>query len=269
MSTSMQAYLASKYMSGPKADAILSRTAPEKKKKKRKNAETSSVVGMIVDEDGGWDAKQGVQDDGDDDIADAVVASDRSFKKRRTTEKSRDAEGSGWSTVREGAKTEPSPPPPDEQPQVVDTSAPFSGGLVKASEVKKRMQKQTEAERKRKEAETAEEREEARLAQETIYRDASGRKIDTKAERAEAARRKRELEEKEAQKMEWGKGLVQREDKAARAAQLERERNRDLAVYADDKELNDELKAQDRWNDPAARFLTVRPIYSLPCNPSK
>lgn len=257
MTSSLQTYLASKYMSGPKADAILSRAAPEKKKKKRKTAETSTASNMIVDEDGGWDGRQAQEDEGDD-LSEAIVASDRSFKKRRTADKSNaEAGGSGWATIREGVKVEPSPPPPDEEPQVVETTATFTGGLLKASEMKKRIQKQNESDRKRKETETAEEREAARLAQETVYRDASGRKIDTKAERAEAARKKREAEEREAQKMEWGKGLIQREDQAARAAQLERERKRDLAVYADDKERNEELKAQDRWNDPAAQFLTV------------
>jgi pre-mRNA-splicing factor CWC26 len=33
--------------------------------------------------------------------------------------------------------------------------------------------------------------------------------------------------------------------------------NTGFARYADDKDLNEELKAQDRWNDPAAAFLTV------------
>ena len=68
--------------------------------------------------------------------------------------------------------------------------------------------------------------------------------------------------------MEWGKGLVQREDEAKRKAQLEKERNRDLAVYADDKELNEDLKARDRWNDPAAQFLTVSPnvcVFKINC----
>jgi pre-mRNA-splicing factor CWC26 len=259
----MQAYLAAKYMSGPKADAILSKAAPEKKKKKRRHAAESSAAAapsMIVDEDGGWDGRLNTNDNDDgDEFTEAVVASDRSFKKRRTVavkDGTADAEGSGWTTVREGERTGNTPPPPDEQPQVVEPGT-FTGGLLKASEMKKHIKNQKDVERKQRGTETAEEQEEARLAQETVYRDATGRKIDTKAEKAEAARRKREMEEREAQKMEWGKGLVQREDKAARAAQLERERNRGLAVYADDKELNDELKSKDRWNDPAAQFLTV------------
>ena len=257
----MQAYLAEKYMSGPKADAILARVGPEKKKKKRKTetaASTSSYSYGIVDEDGGWGGGGKGKDEEDDDVGEAVVASDRSFKKRRVAE---GEEGSGWATIREGIKKEESPPP-DEQPQVVETR--FAGGLVRASDLKKRLPDQGSSKKgKRPEAESEREREEARLAQETVYRDASGRKIDTKAERAEAARRKRELEEKEAQKMEWGKGLVQREDAARRAEQLEKESKRDLAVYADYRELNEEQKSTMRWNDPAAQFLTVRLSTSL------
>ena len=48
----MQRYLAEKYMSGPKADAILSRDATAKKKK-RKQA-TSNIHPTGVDEDAGW-----------------------------------------------------------------------------------------------------------------------------------------------------------------------------------------------------------------------
>jgi pre-mRNA-splicing factor CWC26 len=100
-------------------------------------------------------------------------------------------------------------------------------------------------------------------AQETVYRDASGRKIDMKLEKAEAARKKREREEREAQKMQWGKGLVQRDETERRKEEEERIRQRGFARYADDEELNRAQKEKDRWNDPAAAFMTVR----FPCNP--
>ena len=246
----MQAYLAEKYMSGPKADAILAKVAPQKKKKRK--AAASSAVSMIVDVDGGW----GNEKKGDnEDLDEAIIEKDRSFKKRRTGETS-NGEGSGWATIRDGIKEEPLAD--DENPQVVgdvgDEEAPatFTGGLMTSAQLQKALPKKVRQQR-----ETEEEREAALLAQETIYRDTSGRKIDTKAERAEAARRKREREELEARKMEWGKGLVQREEEERRRTQLEKERKRDLAVYADDKELNEELKMKERWNDPAATFLTV------------
>ncbi|KAF9942357.1 Pre-mRNA-splicing factor cwc26 [Mortierella alpina] len=90
----------------------------------------------------------------------------------------------------------------------------------------------------------------------TVYRDASGRKVDRvqeKIEKAEAARR--EIEKQE-QQMEWGKGIVQREAEVDRKRREEEEKLEPLARYKDDAELNEELKERDRWNDPAAKFLT-------------
>lgn len=245
-SANMQAYLADKYMSGPKADAILARAAPKKLKKKRKadSAAASGSGAMVVDEDGGWGTaivNDADVDDAADDISQAVVASDRGFKKRRTEE-------SGWATVRGGVKEESPPPAADERPLVVQEEVPFKGGLLSAAQLKKTFAPKELAQPTASEAEAA---------QETVYRDASGRKIDTKAARADAARKKREKEEKEAQKMEWGKGLVQREEQARLKKELELLKTQAFSRHADDKALNDDLKARDRWNDPAAKFLTV------------
>lgn len=241
----MQAYLAEKYMSGPKADAILSRTT-QKKKKKRKADTATTASSMLVDDDAGWLGESSKRIDEEEDFAEAAVAKDRSFKKRRVEE------GSGWSTVRAGVKEESSPIPADEQPTVFveeESEQPFTGGLLTSAQLRKALPKP-----QLKQEELTKEEEEA--AQETIYRDASGRKIDTKAARAEAARKKREREEKEAKKMEWGKGLVQRQEEDARKHQLEKNKSLPFARRADDKELNEELKAKERWNDPAAAFLT-------------
>lgn len=238
----MQAYLASKYMSGPKADAILSRTTTVGGKKKKRKAASSATASssMIKDEDlAGWEA---VPQEVEDETEDMVVAEDRGFKKRQKRD-----EGSGWATVRE-----PTPPPPaDEEPQVVETEeTPFKGGLLTSAQLKKTLSKKTVQQ-----ADLT--KEEVEAAQETIYRDASGRKIDTATERAEAAKRKREREEKEAQKMEWGKGLVQREENEKQRQQLAEMQSRPFARTKDDEAMNQELKAQDRWNDPAAAFITV------------
>ncbi|KAG1762714.1 Pre-mRNA-splicing factor of RES complex-domain-containing protein [Suillus occidentalis] len=186
----MQAYLAEKYMSGPKADAILSRTT-QKKKKKRK------------------------ADYRKEDFAEAAVAKDRSFKKRPVKEES-------------------PPIPADEQPTVFveeESEQPFTGGLLTSAQLRKALPKP-----QLKQEELTKEEEEA--AQET------------------SARKKREREEKEAKKMEWGKGLVQRQEEDARKRQLEKNKSLPFARRADDKELNEELKAKERWNDPAAAFLT-------------
>ena len=246
----MKSYLAEKYMSGPKADAILAKTA--QKKKKRKTNTTTTSGANLVDEDGppGWVDTRAAEDA--DDLTDAVVEKDRAFKKRR-----KDA-GSGWATIRDGeagpdesnanGQREASPVPADEQPQVVAPPA-FTGGLISASDLHKVMPK------------TAPMRitqEEVEAAKETVYRDKQGRKIDTKAARAEAARKKREREEKEAAMMEWGKGLVQREEKEKMRQELEKQKGKAFSRHIDDADLNEEMKAKQHWNDPAAGFLMVR-----------
>jgi pre-mRNA-splicing factor CWC26 len=255
--SSMQAYLAEKYMSGPKADAILSHTAPKKKKKRKPDAGSATDGGaMIVDDDDpGWGGASNLTGiDEDEDTAEAIVASDRSFKKRRMEPGGGGGGGgsSGWTTVRE-----PSPPPAaDEQPVVVATTEeaePFRGGLLTKNQIRAKF---SSAQGARQEEET--DPEAVAAAQETVYRDASGKKIDMKLERAEAARKKREREEREAQKMEWGKGMVQREDADKRKQEEERIRQSGFARYVDDEDLNREQKEQERWNDPAAAFMTVR-----------
>ncbi|KAF4571223.1 Pre-mRNA-splicing factor cwc26 [Pleurotus pulmonarius] len=245
--SSMKAYLAEKYMSGPKADAILARTGTKKKKRSKAITSTATGSGAIVrDDDAGW-GDEGAKEEVDD-VTEAVVASDRGFKKRKTEQA---AEGGGWATIEGGMRETTPPPAADEQPMVVDEpAAPFTGGLVSAKQLKKAMGS--------KKKDTQATQEEIAAAQETVYRDATGKKIDTKAERAEAARLKREREEREAKKMEWGKGLVQRDEQEKRRKELENQRGKDFARYADDKDLNEELKSKELWNDPAAAFMTKK-----------
>ncbi|KAF8149878.1 Pre-mRNA-splicing factor of RES complex-domain-containing protein [Crassisporium funariophilum] len=256
--SNLKTYLAEKYMSGPRADAILSRTAPMKKKKRRAKDTPDTQHGgtMIRDEDAAWG--EIVQEDDADDLKEAVVEKDRSFKKRKVAGA---ASEPSWITVQEGIKEES--PPPDEQPMVV------TGGLVNAQQLKKILPQNNV-----KAATDSLTAEEIARAQETVYRDASGKKIDTKAARAEAARMKRLREEKEAQKMEWGKGVVQKEEAEKKRKELERQRGMAFARHADDKDLNEDLKAKELWNDPAAAFLTKkkskgprRPEYNGPPPP--
>lgn len=250
----MKAYLASKYMSGPKADVILAKTAPQKKKKRKKEA--SNVTGgggaRIVDEDSGWPGEGSHKEEDAEDLAEAVVASDRGFKKRRTGQGD-----ASWVTVKDGEggsssarrDDEEDAVPMDEQPTVVE--APFAGGLLKAKDLKKVLPQNAVT---KKDDFTEED---IARAQETVYRDAQGKKIDTKVAKAEAARLKREKEEQEARKMEWGKGLVQRDDAEKRRKEMEKNKSAPFARTIDDKDLNDELKEKQIWNDPAAAFMTV------------
>ncbi|KAL1962462.1 hypothetical protein VTN77DRAFT_9663 [Rasamsonia byssochlamydoides] len=107
-------------------------------------------------------------------------------------------------------------------------------------------------------------------AAETIYRDASGRIINVAMKRAEARRAAEEQREKEERAREALMGDVQRREREARRQELREARSMPLTRTADDAELNEELKARERWNDPAAQFLpskkatvsaTGRPLY--------
>lgn len=249
--TSLKAYLAEKYMSGPKADAILSKVAPQKKKKRKATgtASSSSSGARIVDEDSGWVEQP---QDETEDLEDAVIEKDRGFKKRKVDQKAMEASG-GWAVVQEGIEQEEERELEDEKPLVVETeeSKTFVGGLVTAKDLKKVLNREPQERR-----EDVTEEEVARM-QETVYRDASGRKIDAKAERAEAARLKRQREEREAKKMEWGKGMVQKDEEEQRRREIEKHKATAFARHADDKELNEEQKSKELWNDPAAAFLSV------------
>jgi len=235
-------------MSGPKADAILARTTHKKKKRKAGTStpSTSTSGSCIRDEDAGWLDHQ-PQDD-DDDIKDAVVEKDRGFKRRKVDG---DVNDSGWATIQEGIKDESPPPAADEQPQVVGDieEQPLKGGLLSKAQLRKTLGPKPT---------TKTQQEDDRTAQETIYRDASGRKIDMKAAKAEASRKKREMEEKEARKMEWGRGLAQKEEQEKTKTMMEKERGKGFARHADDDDLNEEQKAKEVWNDPAAAFLTKK-----------
>ncbi|KAG0261014.1 hypothetical protein BG011_001433 [Mortierella polycephala] len=91
---------------------------------------------------------------------------------------------------------------------------------------------------------------------ETVYRDSQGRKVDRVQEKIEAAETARREVERQERQMEWGKGLVQREEEEERKKREQEEKFKPLARYKDDTELNEEMMERERWNDPAAKFLT-------------
>lgn len=93
---------------------------------------------------------------------------------------------------------------------------------------------------------------------ETVYRDATGRRIDitlAKQEKAREIKRKEELKEKERL---LSQGLVQQQQKEQRRSDLDRVRTEGFSRYAGHAETETALKQKDRWNDPAAGFLTTK-----------
>jgi pre-mRNA-splicing factor CWC26 len=99
---------------------------------------------------------------------------------------------------------------------------------------------------------------------ETTYRDATGRRLDPMLRRAEL-RYQQEKREQEEQEEKIAEEKRQRELRAGLAQQREQEEKRTLlqkqgteafANTREDVQYNEMLKAQDRWNDPAAGFLS-------------
>jgi len=95
-------------------------------------------------------------------------------------------------------------------------------------------------------------------ASETIYRDASGRIINVAMKRAEARKKAEDEAKKKAEEEEAAKGDAQRLAKEARRKDLAEAKFLTVARTADDVDLNDELKEQDRWNDPMAQLVTKK-----------
>ncbi|KAJ9651752.1 Pre-mRNA-splicing factor cwc26 [Neophaeococcomyces mojaviensis] len=94
--------------------------------------------------------------------------------------------------------------------------------------------------------------------QETIYRDATGRRIDIALRRAEV--RKEELAKQAAEKKakESAMGEVQLRQKEQAKQELEDAKFLTLGRTADDEEMNEGLKEEVRWDDPMARYMAER-----------
>jgi pre-mRNA-splicing factor CWC26 len=169
----------------------------------------------------------------------------------------------------------------DEAPAMVETDGVIrmesgaKAGLQSAAEMAADMKKK-EDEDKREAAKVAKELGSA--AQETIYRDASGRIINVAMKRAEARKKAEDEERKQKEKDKAARGDVQNAEAAKRKRQLQDAKTMTIARYADDAELNDELKERGHWNDPASGFLrkkkagrsiTGKPLYQGAFQPNR
>lgn len=148
-------------------------------------------------------------------------------------------------------------------------------GLQAADQVTAQLKRKQEAEHSRF---LAEGMERSGKGTETIYRDASGRIINVAMKRAEARKKAEEEAARAAAQLEAQKGDVQRAEQARRKEALKEAKFMPVARYADDVELNEEMKEKERWNDPAAQFLTKtrkgksvtgKPLYSGPFMPNR
>ncbi|EJU02170.1 hypothetical protein DACRYDRAFT_21913 [Dacryopinax primogenitus] len=177
----------------------------------------------------------------DEEDAPEFVEESKGFRKKK---------GGGWQTIRE-------PSPPDEQPQVVLPD----GKPVAPTRTRPKSRSPSPVV------------DATDLEQETVYRDASGRKINLSIARAEKKRKEREEAEKIGRRMEWGKGVIQRQEAEQRRNELHGGQQKNFSRSANDTDMNKHMKEEQRWSDPAAAFLTKkklgpkRPAYSGPLPP--
>eukprot|EP01114_Cavostelium_apophysatum_P007769 TRINITY_DN1994_c0_g1_i1.p1 TRINITY_DN1994_c0_g1~~TRINITY_DN1994_c0_g1_i1.p1 ORF type:complete len:509 (-),score=148.52 TRINITY_DN1994_c0_g1_i1:25-1551(-) len=82
----------------------------------------------------------------------------------------------------------------------------------------------------------------------TVFRDKKGKKLSINEIIEQQERGKKGEEEG----MEWGKGLVQKQQKEDLQARMEAEKYKPFARSIEDSDLNDMYKETDRWGDPMA-----------------
>jgi len=284
---SLADYLAKNYLT---ADS-------EKKSKKRKRK--TKEAGLTIDDDDtlGW--KDQAEDDDDD--APVIVGG---AARRKSTKSSKGTNTALWTSVgvaapshaqqlaadaavadailaRTAAERTRAADAEDEAPEVVEADgirrmeSGAKAGLQTAAEITAAMEKKQSEEKRKAEQVT---KEMGSAALETIYRDASGRIINVAMKRAEARKKAEEEERKKLDKEKAARGDVQNAEAAKRKQALQDAKTMTIARYADDAELNDELKERGHWNDPASGFLrkkkagrsiTGKPLYNGPFQPNR
>jgi pre-mRNA-splicing factor CWC26 len=98
----------------------------------------------------------------------------------------------------------------------------------------------------------------AQQEEETIYRDATGRRIDISLKRAEARAAEQEKLRAERKAKEDAMGEVQLREKQERKKDLAEAKFLTLGRSADDEVMNEELKGVVRWDDPMAQYMAEK-----------
>ncbi|KAF2144982.1 uncharacterized protein K452DRAFT_305932 [Aplosporella prunicola CBS 121167] len=253
---SLADYLAKNYLNADPS------TGKKTKKQKRKHKAAKDEGLIIADDDAmGWDNGPNQQEDEDTPMT--VSGSSTEFRKKKTsswksvggaTPGNADQAAADAIIASAAAESRALGDADDEDPTPVMESG-AQAGLQTAAQVTAALQKR----QKEEEAHMRSAMKEAgAAANETIYRDASGRIINVAMKRAEARRAADEAAAKKAREEEEARGDVQRAEKEARRQALQDAKYMPVARTADDVEMNDELKEQERWADPAMAFLTKK-----------
>ncbi|MCJ1431150.1 Pre-mRNA-splicing factor cwc26 [Xylographa pallens] len=276
---SLADYLAKNYLT---ADS-----KPEKRSKKRKRKGVSDGLIIADDDTLGWSSTTAAKEDDDGPVT--IGGNSAEFRKSKSnkwqtigaasTSTSTDDAAADAILASVAAESSARVLAEDEAPTIDDSDlkneSGIQAGLQSGAQVAAQIKRAKEIERRRFTEGVAEE---SGKGQETIYRDASGRIINLAMKRAEARKKAEDEVAKAAAELEAQKGDVQRVQLAKRKEELAEAKFLPVARYADDEDLNDELKQRDRWNDPAAQFLskkkqsksvTGKPLYTGPAMPNR
>lgn len=254
-----QSYLASKYL-----------VADPKPTKKRKRKDKNPTNGLLItdDDDGAWG--NSADRDDEEDGPTMVGGTSAEFRKTKKSNwksvstsniKKDDGDDAAADAILASAAKETADAMDlDDEVPVVDESVVKmsdgthaglqSGAAVSAQIEKRKREERKEFERSHKGAKEAE----------TVYRDATGKRIDVSMQRAEARRLALEAEAKEREAKEALKGDVQQEEARKRRERLEGAKTLKFARGADDQEINDEMKETQRWNDPMMQFMSEKQV---------
>ncbi|OTB06033.1 hypothetical protein M426DRAFT_319400 [Hypoxylon sp. CI-4A] len=264
MPSDLSNYLATHYLV---ADAKPS------KKRKRKQKDDAGLI-IAEDDETGWTRSN--RGDNEDEDGSAVVAG--------TSAEFRRAKKSAWKVVGNAASASTNPseqnndddddaakeadailasaaaetaaagnPEADDDAPAVMMSDGTHAGLQTAATVSAQLEARRRAERAEYERSGSGKKE-----AETIYRDATGRRVDVSLKRAELRREAQEAAAKEAAKTEALKGEVQVAEARQRRERLEDAKVMGVARHADDVDMNREMKEQVRWGDTMAQFIEPR-----------
>ncbi|KAL9107297.1 MAG: hypothetical protein Q9227_007749 [Pyrenula ochraceoflavens] len=273
---SLSSYLASKYLT---ADPQPSHP----KKKRKKTHDPSASTGLLITDDNDFSISAPANTTNEDDP-------DRPTLYTNTTHRSaefRKSKKNNWKTISHDTPT-PQPPPQtqDDADQILASAAAESAArrasldaedapaIVDEDDGRGTMENgvraglQTAADtaamaasaqrKKDREAKSLQRKQRPKEEQETVYRDATGRRIDVQMKRAEARRAEEEAKRKEREEKEARGGEVQKLEKEKRRQEVEEARFLPVARGVEDEEMNRELRGRERWDDPMAGYLRAQ-----------
>ena len=280
---SLSAYLAKNYLNADSNVSSDVSTRPRKRRKKDKSA-TGPASFIIADDDLLLSSNTTAADENDEDgpLLDSTARSAEFRRAKKNSWKTvgatapRDSEQAAADRILAAAAVERSAARAEvdeedapaivsgmgEAPNEPRMESGARAGLQTAAETE--VLTLQEEQRRRAEQKLAKSSKTKALPEETVYRDATGRRIDVSMKRAEARAAEQERLRQERKDKEDALGDVQRREKEQRKKDVEEARFLGVSRYADDEEMNEELRKQRRWDDPMAQYMAEKEAEERP-----